>query len=31
MAPRVRARTLSDGDIATVRLLYSVPAGSVRP
>lgn len=31
MAPRVRARTLSDGDIATVRLLYSVPAGSARP
>lgn len=30
MAPRVRARTLSDGDIATVRLLYSVPAGSAR-
>lgn len=31
MAPRVRARTLSEADIATVRLLYSVPAGSVRP
>jgi hypothetical protein len=30
MAPRVRARTLSDADIATIRLLYSVPAGSAR-
>ena len=30
MAPRVRARALSDADLATVRLLYSVPAGSVR-
>lgn len=31
MAPRVRARALSEGDVATVRLLYSVPAGSARP
>ncbi len=30
MAPRVRARALSEADVATVRLLYSVPAGSVR-
>lgn len=30
MAPRVRVRTLSDTDRATVRLLYSVPAGSAR-
>ncbi len=30
MAPRVRVRTLSDADRATVRLLYSVPAGSLR-
>lgn len=30
MAPKVRARTLSDADRATVRLLYSVPAGSAR-
>jgi len=30
MAPRVRARELSDADRATVRLLYSVPAGSTR-
>jgi len=30
MAPRVRAFELSDVDRATVRLLYSVPAGSTR-
>ncbi len=30
MAPRVRVRTLSDADRATVRLIYSVPAGSAR-
>ncbi len=30
MAPRVRVRALSDADRATIRLLYSVPAGSVR-
>lgn len=30
MAARVRVRDLSDADKATVRLLYSVPAGSVR-
>lgn len=30
MAPRVRARALSDADVATVQLLYSVPAGSAR-
>lgn len=30
MAPRVRVRALSDADRATVRLLYSVPAGSAR-
>ncbi len=30
MAPKVRARSLSDADRATVRLLYSVPAGSAR-
>jgi hypothetical protein len=30
MAPRVRARALSEADRATVRLLYSVPAGSTR-
>jgi hypothetical protein len=30
MAPRVRARELSESDRATVRLLYSVPAGSTR-
>lgn len=30
MAPRVRMRVLSDADIATVRLIYSVPAGLVR-
>ncbi len=30
MAPRVRVRTLSEADRATVRLLYSVPAGSLR-
>ncbi len=30
MAPRVRVRALSDADRATVRLLYSVPAGSLR-
>jgi predicted Zn-dependent protease len=27
MAPRVRVRDLSDADRATVRLLYSLPAG----
>jgi len=30
MAARVRVRDLSDADKATVRLVYSVPAGSVR-
>jgi hypothetical protein len=30
MAPRVRARSLSDADRATARLIYSVPAGAVR-
>ena len=30
MAPRVRVRDLSDGDRATVRLLYSMPAGTLR-
>lgn len=30
MAPRVRVRDLSEADRATVRLLYSVPAGRVR-
>jgi hypothetical protein len=30
MAPRVRVRELSAADEATVRLLYSVPAGRVR-
>jgi hypothetical protein len=30
MAPHVRARSLSTGDAATVRLLYSLPAGSAR-
>lgn len=30
MAPRVRVRTLSETDRATIRLLYSVPAGSAR-
>jgi hypothetical protein len=30
MAPKVRARSLSEGDRATVRLLYSVPAGAAR-
>jgi hypothetical protein len=30
MAPKVRVRSLSEADRATVRLLYSVPAGSVR-
>lgn len=30
MSPRVRVRDLSDGDRATVRLIYSVPAGSLR-
>ena len=29
MAPRVRVRDLSDADRATVRLLYSVPAGRI--
>jgi predicted Zn-dependent protease len=31
MAPKVRVRGLSDADRATARLLYSLPAGSVRP
>ena len=30
MAPRVRIRELAPIDIATVRLLYSVDAGSLR-
>jgi len=30
MAPRVRVRSLSEADRATIRLLYSVPAGSTR-
>lgn len=30
MAPRVRVRELSDADIATARLLYSLPAGPVK-
>lgn len=30
MAPRVRVRELSDADRATVRLLYALPAGSLR-
>ncbi len=30
MAPRVRVRSLSDADRATVRLVYALPAGSVR-
>lgn len=30
MSPRVRVRDLSDADRATIRLLYSVPAGSTR-
>ena len=30
MAPRVRVRSLSDADRATIRLIYSVPAGSTR-
>lgn len=30
MAPRVRIRELASVDIATVRLLYSVPAGTLR-
>lgn len=30
MAPRVRVRELSDADRATARLLYALPAGSVR-
>jgi hypothetical protein len=30
MAPKVRVRALSDADRATVRLLYSLPAGRVR-
>ena len=29
MAPRVRVRELSNADQATIRLLYSVPAGKV--
>jgi hypothetical protein len=30
MAPRVRIRELADVDIATIRVLYSVPAGTLR-
>lgn len=30
MTPRVRVRTLSDADRATMRLLYSLPPGAVR-
>jgi predicted Zn-dependent protease len=30
MAPRVRVRTLSSADAATVRLLYALPAGPLR-
>jgi predicted Zn-dependent protease len=30
MAPRVRIRELADVDVSTVRLLYAVPAGSLR-
>ena len=30
MAPKVRVRTLSDADRATVRLIYALPAGPVR-
>jgi len=30
MSPRVRVRDLSDADRATIRLLYSVPAGSTK-
>lgn len=30
MAPRVRVRELSTADVATVRLLYELPAGSLR-
>jgi predicted Zn-dependent protease len=30
MTPRVRSRALSAADVATVRLLYSLPPGSVR-
>ena len=30
MSPRVRVRDLSDADRATIRLLYSVPAGSIK-
>jgi predicted Zn-dependent protease len=30
MAPRVRIRELADVDVATVRVLYSVPAGTLR-
>jgi predicted Zn-dependent protease len=30
MAPRVRIRDLADIDVATVRVLYSVPAGTLR-
>ena len=30
MAPRVRVRELSEADRATARLLYALPAGSVR-
>jgi len=30
MAPRVRVRSLSDADRATIRLLYALPAGPIR-
>lgn len=30
MAPRVRVRELSDADVATVRLIYSLPAGPLQ-
>jgi predicted Zn-dependent protease len=30
MAPKVRVRTLSPADLATARLLYTLPPGGVR-
>jgi predicted Zn-dependent protease len=30
MAPRVRVRSLSPADLATVKLLYTLPPGGVR-
>ena len=30
MAPKVRVRTLSSADLATARLLYTLPPGGVR-